>query len=68
MIKVKPKWFNGPIKSKYVDPAPAIFLDKTKEKEIKPIKPIKPWIPYTGKSNKMFKLESIFKLYRDVKT
>ena len=65
MIKIKTRWFNGPIKPKYVDPEPANFLDKPKEKEIKPIKP---WITYTGKSNKMFKLESIFKLYRDAKS
>lgn len=64
MNKSRPRWFNGPIKTKYIDPEPANFLDKPKEKIIKPKVP---WIIYIGKSNKIFKLESLFQLYRDVK-
>lgn len=56
----KPRWFNGPIKPKYVDPGPANFLIKPIEKIIKPKIP---WITYIGKSNKMFKLESLFQLH-----
>lgn len=63
MNKSRPRWFTGIIKPKYNDPIPTNFLDKPKEKIIKPKVP---WIIYIGKSNKMFKLDSLFQSYRDI--
>ena len=64
MNKSKPRWFNGPIKPKYVDIGPTNFLNKPTEKIIKPKIP---WITYNGKSNKFFKLESLLQLHCEIK-